>query len=126
MPVRTGQGRVPAGSVIVRRVAGGVALVLLSFVAAAPTNAQSATARGRAVPSDVPEQMWIPNGPVEALAVSGRTLFVGGDFSDIVPDDSGGWFVAGAFRWVGGIECPRLAHIGRDGTLDEQWCPRPN
>src|SRR5262249_26847946 len=38
MSVRARRGRVPAGSVIVRRAAGGVALVLLSFVVAAPTN----------------------------------------------------------------------------------------
>jgi hypothetical protein len=135
--------------VVLPRVAGGVALVLLSLVGAGPPTA---------VPRDVPERMWIPNGPVEALAVRGRTLFVGGDFtriaprtgsfvvlsedgtrpdpafpefaggsvSDIVSDDSGGWFVGGAFRRVGGVDCPRLAHVRGDGSLDERWCPRPN
>src|SRR5262249_40965491 len=23
-------------------------------------------------------------------------------------------------------DCPGLAHIRRDGSLDEEWCPRPN
>jgi hypothetical protein len=42
----------------------------------------------------------------------------------VVGDGSGGWFVGGSFHWVGGRDCPALAHIRSDLTLDPAWCEK--
>jgi hypothetical protein len=44
----------------------------------------------------------------------------------VADDGAGGWFVGGSFRFVGGIECPRLAHIRADRTVDPRFCDRPD
>ncbi len=42
-----------------------------------------------------------------------------------VPDGSGGWFLAGGFRAVGGVPRSNLAHILADGSLAD-WSPGAN
>ena len=49
-----------------------------------------------------------------------------GTAADIVADGRGGWIIGGDFVYVDGVECPYLAHIRRNGTLDRSWCPRPD
>lgn len=44
----------------------------------------------------------------------------------IAPDGSGGWYIGGDFKYIGGRMWPRLAHIKSDGTLDQNWRPEPN
>lgn len=44
----------------------------------------------------------------------------------ILGDGSGGFFLAGGFRRVGGILCPFFAHVVPPGRLDRRWCVRPN
>jgi Domain of unknown function (DUF5122) beta-propeller len=42
-----------------------------------------------------------------------------------VADGAGGWFVGGSFALIGGVRCPNLARIRRDGSVDRSFCPRP-
>jgi hypothetical protein len=68
---------------------------------------------------------WITNGPVNAIAHSAGTVYVGGDFQQVwavVPDGSGGWFIGGSFNRVGGVERFGLAHILSDNTVSS-WDP---
>jgi trimeric autotransporter adhesin len=44
----------------------------------------------------------------------------------IVPDGSGGWFLAGSFTFVAGAQCPGLAHVRADQTLDRRFCLQPD
>jgi hypothetical protein len=99
---------------------------------------------------------WVVNGSVEALAVSGHTLYLGGGFTRVGPrtgplvasslsgaplefpaaqggtvqaivgDGKGGWFVGGDFSRIGGVACPNLAHVTASRAVDRLFCPRPN
>src|SRR5207245_1839165 len=42
----------------------------------------------------------------------------------IVSDGSGGWFVGGDFKYVGGHPHPHLAHLRSDGSVDPTWDPQ--
>lgn len=44
----------------------------------------------------------------------------------IAPDGSGGWYIGGDFKYVGGRARERLAHIKANGTLDTTWNPGAN
>jgi hypothetical protein len=50
----------------------------------------------------------------------------GGGIEDIEPDGRGGWFVAGYFDSIGGVECPSLVHLLPSGQIESGWCPRPD
>jgi hypothetical protein len=39
-----------------------------------------------------------------------------------VPDGSGGYFLGGSFTQVKGVQCPGLAHLLSDGTVDQNYC----
>src|SRR5712692_2812728 len=41
----------------------------------------------------------------------------------VLPDGSGGWYIAGEFTSVGGVLRNRLAHIKSDKTVDANWDP---
>lgn len=41
----------------------------------------------------------------------------------VLPDGSGGWYIAGEFTDVGGVTRKRLAHIKSDKTVDPNWDP---
>ncbi len=92
--------------------------------------------------------------PVHAVATSGSTLYLGGDFIRVgrptpnavglssatgrpvsipdvdsevyavAPDGSGGWYLGGRFHVVGGIPREKLAHVLADGTV-APWDPQP-
>jgi PQQ-like domain len=47
----------------------------------------------------------------------------GGGIEDIAPDGRGGWFVAGFFESIGGVDCSYLAHVLPTGQIDPGWCP---
>ncbi|HEU5065357.1 MAG TPA: hypothetical protein VFT86_05650, partial [Gaiellaceae bacterium] len=49
-----------------------------------------------------------------------------GDVEALVADGAGGWFLGGTFTYVGGVRCPRLAHVRRDESLDRRFCLSPN
>lgn len=115
-------------------------------------------APGAAVADPVtdPKRTFVPDGEVKAFAVSGSTVFVGGNFSriapytgssarfdstsaalkswpevdgvvnDVVADGSGGWYLGGNFRSVGGQPRTDLAHVMPDGTLDPGFAPTTN
>ncbi|KKS93602.1 MAG: hypothetical protein UV70_C0008G0001, partial [Parcubacteria group bacterium GW2011_GWA2_43_13] len=44
----------------------------------------------------------------------------------VVSDGSGGWFIGGDFRQVGGTARNYIAHISSNGTLDATWNPNAN
>ena len=103
----------------------------------------------------VNQGMPVTDGTVNALAVSGDTLFVGGAFGSIgaatgsgvpidsvtaqpvwipkvtgsmtsvVSDGAGGWFIGGNFTHVGGQPRQNLAHLLANHTVDA-WNPSPN
>lgn len=58
------------------------------------------------------------------FAVVGRRspVVLGGPVDAVVSDGRGGWFLGGGFTSVGGVSCPRLAHVRNDGGLDRRWC----
>jgi hypothetical protein len=62
------------------------------------------------------------------FAVVGRNfpVVLGGPVWDVASDGQDGWFVGGDFVSVGGVRCPRLAHLNADGTLDRRWCVAPD
>ncbi len=106
-------------------------------------------------PTVLPEGL-VTNGVVHAMAKSGSTLYLGGEFDYIGPDTghaatidylgnisgtipkvdgniytaivdgSGGWIIGGSFTKVGTATRLRLAHIKADGTLDAAWHPDPD
>jgi len=41
---------------------------------------------------------------------------------DVEADGRGGWFVAGWFTSIGGVDCPALAHVLASGEVDAHWC----
>jgi hypothetical protein len=43
--------------------------------------------------------------------------------SDVEPDGRGGWFVAGHFTSIGGVDCPSLVHVLASLRVDPGWCP---
>jgi hypothetical protein len=43
---------------------------------------------------------------------------------DIETDGRGGWFVAGNFTSLGGVDCPELVHVLASLRVDPDWCPR--
>jgi hypothetical protein len=121
-----------------------------------PALAPAATS---AAPAVVPKPLCcIPTGPVDALAISGNTAYVGGDFHHMglaahhlavlgasdgqldsgwpgteggylttaIGDGSGGWFVAGGFTSIGGIDRPHLAHLLPDKSVDTSWAATTN
>jgi len=46
--------------------------------------------------------------------------------SAVEPDGRGGWFIAGEFAAVGGVQCANLAHVYASGRVDRSWCPQPD
>jgi hypothetical protein len=100
--------------------------------------------------------LWVPNGSVQAILLSGSTLYIGGNFTyvgpptgsfaaldaggapdrafppvsgtinAIAPDGAGGWYVGGTFTSVGGHPRNNLAHLKADKSLDFAWNPNPN
>lgn len=45
-----------------------------------------------------------------------------GGVTATVPDGSGGYFLGGSFTQVKGIQCPGLAHLFSDGSVDQAYC----
>jgi trimeric autotransporter adhesin len=66
--------------------------------------------------------------PAGHLSLVGRRSprVLGGEVSALAADGHGGWFVGGDFQSVGGVRCPRLAHLRVDGSLDRRWCVAPD
>src|SRR5829696_3135574 len=131
---------------VVVRVAIPAALIALATAPAAPAD-----------PVTSPVETWVPDGEVKALAVSGSTAYIGGNFTriapytgssalfnpgngevkkpwpevngvvnDVVADGSGGWYLGGDFKSVGGASRTDLAHVLADGTLDPNFSPSTN
>ena len=44
----------------------------------------------------------------------------------VEPDGRGGWFIAGEFAGLGGVQCANLAHVYASGRVDRSWCPDPD
>ncbi len=118
----------------------------------------AASATGQTSPYDL---MPVPDGPVNALAIVGDTLFFGGDFDfvgprvgpataldpatgdvvpgvvpavdlyfgegravrAVVPDASGGFYLAGGIRQVEGMPRRDLVHVLADGSVDAAFSP---
>jgi hypothetical protein len=122
-------------------VAGAVAATIL--LVALPTIASA---------QHVNSDLWVTNGTVNATALAGDTLYMGGLFTYVGPrtgggapiatsgaplsgfpkvhgivravaaDGSGGWFIGGGFDSVGSVARANLAHIRSDLTV----APSPN
>jgi hypothetical protein len=99
---------------------------------------------------------FVPNGGIDSMAGAGNTVYLTGQFSSfaarsgnvavidqaghvdpsgpviegdihaILPDGAGGFFVGGDFNTVGTVDCPNLAHVRADYSLDSGWCPTPD
>ncbi len=54
------------------------------------------------------------------------TFGAGGVVNSVVPDGTGGWYVAGLFSHVGGVPRSNLAHIRADRSVDPAFAPAPN
>lgn len=120
-----------------------VAAPLAAAAALVLVSAPAATGAG-ALPES-PDPGWVTDGTVEAVALDGTTLFVGGGFTRIapatgpalvrsaatggavrspvlagtvyasIPDGAGGWYVAG--RIVTATDTVGIARVGGDGTV---------
>jgi hypothetical protein len=105
--------------------------LLIVAVALVARSADVATARvapetaGRSQSGEHLLALWARDGKVDT-----RFPQPTGDrfptISAIEPDGRGGWFLAGTFDSVGGVECPSLARISASGEVDKGWCPRPD
>jgi trimeric autotransporter adhesin len=51
---------------------------------------------------------------------------VNGPVNAVVPDGSGGWYVAGQFTLVGGVPRTNLVHVQGDKAVDGTWNPGSN
>jgi hypothetical protein len=91
--------------------------------------------------------LWVTDGPVNAIVLEGNTIYIGGDFRTVGPatgggvildpltgmvipqspkvagqvfaavsDGSGGWYIGGDFKVVGGVPRTNLAHIEPNST----------
>ena len=67
--------------------------------------------------------MGVPLDRSSAAAVTPYPKVSGGSVWTAVPDGSGGWFIGGDFRYVGGVARNRIAHILSDGSVDPSWDP---
>lgn len=43
-----------------------------------------------------------------------------------IPDESGGWYIAGQFETIGGLPIRNLAHVDAMGAVDASFQPNPN
>jgi hypothetical protein len=50
-------------------------------------------------------------------------IFAGGRVVAGAADGHGGWYIGGAFSFVGGAAHQGLAHIQADHTVDSEWAP---
>ena len=100
-----------------------------------------------------PFQTWDTDGAVSSIVATPSAVYVGGNFTQIgrrtgssaalspagqvesgwpesdgtvsavVSDGSGGWFIGGTFKRVGGLARSGLAHITREKNVDARWAP---
>lgn len=49
-----------------------------------------------------------------------------GSVQEVIPDGSGGWYVAGYFEAIDTVRIQNLAHIKSDKTVDRTWKPNPD
>ena len=100
-----------------------------------------------------PFQTWDTDGAVSSIVATPSAVYVGGNFTQIgrrtgssaalspagqvqpgwpesdgtveavVSDGSGGWFIGGTFKRVGGLARSGLAHITRRKNVDARWAP---
>lgn len=54
-----------------------------------------------------------------ASATAGAT---NGGVNATISDGAGGYFLGGSFTQVKGVQCPSLAHIVSDGSVDQNYC----
>jgi hypothetical protein len=87
------------GQVLVTKLAGTTLYIAGEFSRISPRN-------GGAVPFDV--QTGLP--------VSGFPRVKGTVYA-LIPDGSGGWYIGGSFRTVGGKQCTNIAHVLPDMTV---------
>ena len=119
---------------------------VLALSVLAPADASAAS-----LPRTADSYPWLLDGDVHALARSGNTVYLGGDFRYIgprlaglaklgpsgapdlgfptvdgyvrtaEPDGSGGWYVGGSFSEIGGVQRSSLAHVLSDGRVDPDF-----
>lgn len=124
------------------------AVVALAAVTLGISSLAAGVARATSLPSTQDSYPWMLDGNVNALARTGNTVYLGGDFRYlgprtpglaklsaagtpdtafpavngsvrvVVPDGSGGWYVGGSFSTIGTARRSGLAHVLTNGTVD--------
>ncbi|HWB36221.1 MAG TPA: hypothetical protein VHA75_09365, partial [Rugosimonospora sp.] len=63
------------------------------------------------------------SGTGSAVALASQTAgAANGGVNATVPDGAGGYFLGGSFTQVKGIQCPGIAHLASDGSVDQAYC----
>jgi Domain of unknown function (DUF5122) beta-propeller len=136
-----------------RRVWAPAAIVVLSVALLASLIGSQAAL---AVPSQVPEEAFVTDRFVSAIAPAGNRIYIGGGFTyvgpntgsavpvdgtgeplakypkvngsvySVIPDGSGGFYLGGFFSTVGGVQRNNLAHVLADGSVDPAFNPNAN
>lgn len=121
--------------------------------AAATASVVVTPAGGLAELAASPARYWVSDGTIHAIAATPRSVYLGGEFNLLGPytgswvelapsgvvgrawpvvdgdvelavsDGSGGWYIAGDFRGVGGVARAGLARLRGNRTVDRNWKP---
>ncbi|MGO4257148.1 beta strand repeat-containing protein [Marmoricola sp. RAF53] len=100
-------------------------------VADGQVNATAAGSSGTTFLGGVFDTVGAPTGGAAVVAgANGKTMTLpsgaigsaNGAVNVVIADGSNGYYLGGSFTQVLNADCPRLAHVRSDGTLDSRYC----